>query len=63
MVNGIEVVGLVDSGCAQTLLRSSVVPNPELTQGMILLQCMRGDVKSCPHIQVAVTVSEHTKFL
>lgn len=55
--------GALDSGCAQTLMWSSVIPNLMLIQGSSLLQGVCGDTKLHPHIQVTLTVGEHTKPL
>lgn len=56
-VNGREVVGLVDSGCARTLVQSTVVPNLGPTQGHHVTMCAWGH-EAYPRTEVTLTVGD-----
>ncbi|XP_073184185.1 mitochondrial inner membrane protease subunit 2 isoform X3 [Lepidochelys kempii] len=62
-VAGIHVVGLVDSGCGQTLVHQALFSDTEWTIGEVRIQCIHGDVKSYPTVQVPITVNGATQLM
>ncbi|XP_075753964.1 uncharacterized protein LOC142818437 [Pelodiscus sinensis] len=54
VVNGEEVMALVDSGCSQTLLRAELVSNPRGFGPPVQMHCIHGDVWTYPTIWVNV---------
>lgn len=63
MVNGIKVMALVDSGCAQTIIRKSLFPDPGEPLDMMYIQCIYEDVKLYFWAQVLLSVRGHTKLM
>ncbi|CAM4631962.1 unnamed protein product [Lepidochelys olivacea] len=55
-VAGVPVVGLVDLGYGQTLVRQALFSDPQQTVGEVRIQCIHGDVKSYPTVRVPITV-------
>lgn len=55
-VNRVQLSGLIDSECGETLVHQNLTPSPDLLLGVIPLQCIHGDVKPYPKAQVALTV-------
>lgn len=61
----IQVTGLIDSVCRQTLVHWGLIPSPELVLGKIQLQCIHRDVKPYPitHISLTMNGVTHTMMV
>ncbi|CAM4641281.1 unnamed protein product [Lepidochelys kempii] len=62
-VAGVPVVGLVDSGCGQTLVHQALFLDTKRTIGEVRIQCIHGDIKSYPTVRVPITVNRATRLM
>ncbi|XP_044860608.1 uncharacterized protein LOC123363556 [Mauremys mutica] len=62
-VAGTHVVGLIDSGCGQTLVRQALLPDGQRSTGEVRIQCIHGDVRPYPTVQVPLTLNGATQLL
>lgn len=60
-MNGVEVQGLIDSGCNQTLVGERLVGTGGETGDLIYLQYIPGDIRHYPMRDVKLTMQEHTE--
>lgn len=61
VVNGMEVQGLLDSGCCQMLMRVSLAGPEIVALGTIYLQCIDGAMCPYPMKKLQLRVKDHNE--